>query len=271
MAGIIGVDNNYTREFLTDVSLGRIPGHVRRNWFGVNLDVDMLTAATIWPFSNNIWQRIAPGDESTFYISSTSASDVQNAFLVTVLDENWVESTQVVVPTGQTPSAIPGGPHLRINDCQNISAQVFGAPHASVGDIYIASEDNHTAGVPNDATKIQGLIKLQGARSPDKLRNGYNTVPAGKTAIVHNVFSWVGKNLDITANWCAAINTSTALGVEFELVPIQIYQSSSLGNLIQAPFPEFSDIHFMCNSDNNNSAIQIVVQSILVDNDVIQS
>ncbi|MAF42839.1 MAG: hypothetical protein CMI54_01540 [Parcubacteria group bacterium] len=269
MAGILGIGTNYERDFNTDISLERIPGWDVRTVAGSNGDIDTGDDVTIWPFVGNKWVR--PDVGSIFYISSTSASDTLNTFFVTALDPDYVQDTYIVTPNGQTPVDITGtGKQLfRIIDCINISTVIQGAPHPSLGDIYIASENNHTSGIPNDAAKVQGQIELRGGISADKWRCGYTTVPKGKTAIARRVFTWLGKNKEASINWNTSLNTASALGVELELSRIQQFQNFSEVSLIDVVFPQFSDIHFTISAENNNSSAESLIQFLIVDNNVI--
>lgn len=262
------IGNPYTHDFLMDVALDRIHGMKSRDFVGHNPDIDIGLDASVWPFSNNMWVR--PTTPTTFYLSSTSASDTANTFLITVLGANYFERQEIVTPTGQTPVAIGGGTCLRVIDVINISAQV-GATVPTLGDLYIASESNHTAGVPNDATKVQGKISLRNAVSSEKWRCGYTTVPAGKSAQIYHIMPFIGKNKEATINWYAALNTATVLGVPLEFMSLQVYQNAPPVQIYQAMFPEFTDIFYTVTSDNNNSSVDVLTQMILVDNNIIQA
>ena len=268
MSDFLSLGNNYSRDFFTDVSLGRIPGHRRDSFFGSNEDIDLGPNATLWPFSGNKWVR--PIVASEFYISSTSASDTANTFFCTMLDANFDRSLQAVTPNGQTPVIIPGGPFLRINGAVNISGSVSTAT-PSVGDIYINAEDNHTAGVPDDATKVQGLIQMRNGLSSDFAQFGHFTIPAGHTGILYDVFTWVGKGKEASINFMVAPNPPGGQSVELELVNFKQFENVTTANILAVPLTERTDIHFTVTAENNNSAASMNAQLVVIDNNFIQS
>ena len=267
MPGILGIDTNYSRDWFADIALGRIPGHRLESFFGSNDDIDIGANVTIWPHSGNEWVR--PNTASEFYISSTSAADVLNTFEFVMLDDEYTRVVQFVTPQGQTPVQIPGGPYLRINGATNISGQI-GNHSPSQGNIFIASENNHTNGVPDDDTKVQGKIQMRNGVSSDFGQFGHYTVPKGMTCLMYNILSWLGKNKEANINFTIAPNTQTNQAVQFEVANFKQYQNASLAQLIPVTLPEFTDIHFTVTSESNNSAASIVSQMVLVNNNVIQ-
>ena len=267
MPGILGVDNNYSRDWFVDVALGRIPGHRLESLFGSNEDIDIGSDVTIWPHSGNLWVR--PTTATEFYISSSSAADTNNFFELVMLDGNYARSVQIEAPNGQTPVQIQGGPYLRINGATNASGQL-GVFSPSQGDIYITSENNHTNGVPNDPAKVQGKIQMRNGISSDFGQFGHYTVPEGMTALLYNILSWLGKNKEANINFKIAPNTAANQAVEFEIINFKQYQNTSIANLLPVMLPEFTDIHFSVTSESNNSSMSFVCQMVLINRNVIQ-
>ena len=268
MAGILSINSNYTRDWMGDIVMGRIPGHRLESFFGSNEDIDIGSDSTIWPHSGNEWVR--PAVASEFFISSSSASDVSNTFEFVALDGNYNRIITLATPNGQTPVQVPGGPFLRVNGMTNASGQLGNAT-LSTGDIYINSENNHTLGIPNDPSKVQGKIQMRNGVSSEFGQFGHYTVPAGETVLLYNILSWLGKNKEANINFKIAPNTLANQVVQFEVINFKQYQNASIAPLLPVRLPEFTDIHFTVTSESNNSAASFVAQMILIETNIIQS
>lgn len=112
------------RDFLLDVGLGRIPGHVRVTASGVNPDVDTATTPEdIW-FAGGVYPF--PTAATTLEVLSASANDAaagtgMRQMQVIGLDADYNEISEVVTMNGVTPVALANS-YLRLNRAQIVSA-----------------------------------------------------------------------------------------------------------------------------------------------------
>lgn len=260
------MSRNHTHVFdepwYSRLAKGLIPGHSPGVLYGLNQNIANATVETVWEHTGVI---VFPSAASTFYISSSSAADVGSVWNAGVLDDSFVESNQVVVLNGQTPVAIGSGDFFRLNSLANISGT------ASAGDIYVAYEDNHTAGVPNDTTKVLGKIPFLNGESKEILRNAIYTVPAGKTFYSHMINGWMGnaKGATLKINLIPeeSIVNPAVQGVPLEISEFPMYQNTfTANNVIPIEVPEKTTIHMKALASANNTLIAINVAHSLVDN-----
>lgn len=186
MTGICGPSNNTNivkKDFYFEVGSGQVKGYRGNFALGVNNNLSSGLDQTIWKQGGLI---ALPDAATTFYISSTSVSDTANTFLLTLLDDEFNEVLIPVTPNGQTSVAVPGGTYSRLNKAFNIT-QNPGVP--SVGDIYIATSNVTTGGIPDDADTILGKIVV----GDENLMNAVYTTPKGCTSFTLTVRIWVGK------------------------------------------------------------------------------
>lgn len=156
------------RNWNYEVGAGNVPGVTGSFLFGHVPNATLGVTATIWEQGGLI---TLPSTDSTFYISSSSASDTDQVFTLALLDENK-DAVTVASPilTGQTPIAITGGTYTRCN-----GAFLSATGSNTLGDIYITTASDHTAGVPNNQNEVLGKIPA----GKNNLQNGVFTIPNG--------------------------------------------------------------------------------------------
>ena len=252
-------DNNDTvgaRRFKTSneplelsISKGHINGH-RMIYVNAYANDIGTTTKLIWPLGS----QYEFGDVATsFWLSSTDDSDT-NTILIQALDSDYNEQNFVVPLNGHTPVEFANNAGLRVNKVRNITATVTG------GDVYVAREDNHTNGIPDDGSMIVSMFEQEKQTSNLALF----TVPTG-----HTLFGDVGyfsapKNRDNDMYWNARNpnagipNTTTNV--------VSVYQNTIQIDFAMTPIPEKTDAYFTSNTEQSSGRVSCRVVGILVDN-----
>lgn len=246
-------------DFLLEVSKGNVPGTTIGVNFAVNRDIGTTASETLWDYGNSYNYLSA---NTTIYISSSSALDTGVEFTVAALDDNYEPITVTVTTNGQNQVAF-SAPIFRI-----VSGVVSNGT-SPVGNLYLAESDTLTAGVPDTATKVQGLVPLSGFdtgtdfASDNVIHNGVITVPAGKTLHLINIQTNTGKNQDVEFSGRVRVEN----GIWTNRNPIPLYQRTvDLIFNIPIPFPERTDIEFRGIAGSPNSFGSLQTHYLLVDN-----
>lgn len=231
------------------VSKGLIPGHrmIYLNSYANNITT---TTKLIWPFAS---QYVFGDTATSFWLSSTSATDTQN-ILIQTLDSDYNEQNFVIPLSGQTPVEFSVSTGLRVNKVRNVS------PQQTVGDVYVARENNHTGGIPDDIDMI--VSAFEQSRQTSNL--ALFTVPAG-----HTLFGDVGyfsapKGRDNDFYWNVR-NQSAAIPETITNV-VSVYESTVQLNFAMTPIPEKTDAYFTSNTLTASGRVSVRVVGILVDN-----
>lgn len=181
------------REFCEKIVNGSDPKRFCIHKFGQNLDVDTGTGP------EDLWQyggvATLPSSAVTAYLSSSDSADQGISIAIEGLDANYNRKT-VIQPTdgtdGQTPIAVAGGTWMRI-----FRAYTLGAS-ATAGNIYLNAEDNHTAGVPDDATKVLAHYII----ASQQTQQAIYTIPAGYLGLLGK---WWASIVEVTGNKAAQL------------------------------------------------------------------
>lgn len=190
-----------------DLVLGRLPGVTEESRLGAVRAIDIAdSTVTIWSFADDYISPRAntkpwPSAAVTLYISSASAADTSKVFTVEVINGSGVRSyvTATTDATdGRTPVAFAASAGMDVND-----VRLTGSGQTQAGDVYINMENNHTAGVPNDATKVIAFS----AGGSGKSRAAAYYVPAGFSCHIKRV------TFSITLNTGAACSCFVRLRV----------------------------------------------------------
>ena len=231
------------------ISKGLMPGH-RMVYVNSYANVIDSTPKLVWPFPS----QYSFGDAATsFWLSSTSATDTQN-ILIQTLDSDYNEHSFVIPLSGQTPVEFSVGVGLRVNKVRNVSQQ------QTVGDVYVARENNHTNGEPDDSDMI--VSAFEQSRQTSNL--ALFTVPAG-----HTLFGDVGyfsapKGRDNDFYWNVR-NQSAAIPDTITNV-VSVYESTVQLSFAMTPIPEKTDAFFTSSTQTASGRVSVRVVGILVDN-----
>jgi len=172
---------NVPKDFWYEVGQSNVDGHRRFVGIGNNPDVDQATVPEhIWG-GDGLYPWIPVGGVSLEIVSS-STQDASGGtgiyqFQFTMLDTNYNEVTVVATVNGTTPTAIPGGPYLRINDGRAI-AKGSGAPQwraINVGTITIRDSG-------------AGTTRCIISAGRNFLRQAVYTIPAGYRGEVTSMY-----------------------------------------------------------------------------------
>lgn len=189
------VADEMARNFLLDVGLGRLPGHVRVTASGVNPDVDTGTVPEdIW-FAGGTYPF--PTSATTLEVLSDSANDTaagtgMRTMQVIGLDADYVEQTETVTMNGTNVVALANS-YLRLNRAQVTSA---GSGRVNAGNVTI----RETGGGQTRGAMRAGY---------GIMRQAIYTVPLGQTLAI-----------------CAATYSIVrATGSDFEASFVEFFQS----------------------------------------------
>jgi len=254
--------SNPKRDFVLDVTMGKIPGYAPALLLGQRIDQSIAEGKkTIWDHDDSIVFLSAGTD---LFASSSSASDTAPVFLIACgLDDDFRVKSTTTALTGQT--QVPIG-NFRV--VQNATIVIQGA----IGDVYIAEADTLTAGVPDTSAKVQSKI-LAGKNIT---HNGFFTVPAGFSAITMAIRATTDSanksakvDTQITPNGQPTLVTVTySVSQSFPqfLFPAPISATTFLGDLTPV-LPEKTTISFAADVDTNNTDVFFGVDFILVQNE----
>lgn len=231
-----------------DVAFGNIPGMSIEYSHGFATNIGT-TESLVWPLNRPIVFNDTP---SNLYLSSTNVADTQNV-LVEWLDDNYNQQTSVIALTGQAPVLIGLG--LRINNAFTVS------PIATLGNVYGANENNHTAGVPNNPDSV---IMFYDSRI--QTSNGMVfTVPANHTVFGLSGYFSASKGKDYDFFW--NIRNPTAGLPDINTNVLSVYQSTVEVNFQYTAVPAKSDVFFTAQTQNAAGRVSCRVPFILANND----
>lgn len=232
------------------VSKGLIPGH-RMVYLNSYANSITTTPELIWPFAS---QYVFGDTATSFWLSSTSATDTQN-ILIQTLDSDYNEQNFVIALDGQTPVEFSAGVGLRVNKVRNVTAQ------QTDGDVYVSRENNHVNGVPRDSSMIVSAFEQEKQTSNLALF----TVPAGHTLFGDIGYFSAPKGRDNDFYWNVR-NQSAAIPDTITNV-VSVYESTVQLNFAMTLIPEKTDAFFTSNTQTSSGRVSCRVVGILVDND----
>lgn len=196
-----GLPDNTVKDFRTAALLGKVSGARGVAVIGQSPDIQttdvphlLWDAKIAYP-----WQTAA----QTLEVVSNSASDTAagtgaRTVVITTLDANYVEQTQIVTLNGVTPVALTGT-HLHVNEFLVITS---GSASNNVGNLTLrVASAGATQGYILAGRSIQRALKF--------------TVPAGKTLTIDNFYlnalNFGGVNARITFNFNVRLENGTIL------------------------------------------------------------
>lgn len=245
---------SFSSNFITEVSKGLIPGHEMVYVNAYATDIGTIEKL-IWPFPS---QYVFSDTPSTLYLSSTDATADQNV-VIDWLDGDYLPMRSVVQLNGQTPVPFATDAGLRVN-------RAFVVGNTSVeGNVYIARENNHAAGVPVDTSMIVTAFEQRTQTRamclytvPDGYTlfglSGYFSSPKGRD----NDFFWNIRNAD-PLNGLPSTNTNV----------VSIYQSTVEVDFRSTPVPSKTDAFFtsVATSGSANDRVSARIVGVLIDNE----
>lgn len=236
-----------TEAFDLQVSRGQIQGHraVFRNAYST-----LITTAQNYAVWNRAANYVFPSSASTMTLSSSATGDVGQAVLITGLDANYLEISEVVVLNGQTAVSSTKS-FLRVND-------MLVLVDSPTGNIYFGT-GTVTAGVP---ANVYGFISA----GDNAMMAGIYTVPAGHTLYVQ------GGSIN-----CSLANTNKLVTISFSTTLVGVRYSAakivSSGGYQHYPYtpplavPEKSDLlDTATTTDATVSTVTANLSGILIKN-----
>jgi hypothetical protein len=232
-------------DYYIEVGRGNVPGAREILVTGYNPDLDTADGSRlIWrPKSDYNFLTSA----QTLYIVSSSASDTGITISVSYLDGSWDAQSTTGVLNGQTPVSL-GVSGLRVNDCIVVGTT------SVIGDVYVLSTNDVTAGVPNNSDDIVSFI----GAGVNRCNQALYSVAAGRTAHYLGGIGDVGRKNDAEICLCfqnlALLNgfpgiprlTASRLGVYQSWVPL---------DSVKTEIREGSDFFLEASTLNNNSVV----------------
>ena len=191
---------------------------------------------------------------------SSDVDDTQQVILFG-LDENWLEVSQILTLTGQTPVEIPIS-YIR-------SYRMFNADSFDFeGEIYAYVDSTVVAGVPSDPTKVRMYID----NGDNQTLMSQYTIPADKTGAFVNLSAAISKEVAttnaivigkarpfggvFTTKTKFSINTTgTSQYVAFQRIPIR--------------FPPKTDMVFRTDVSANGTGVSVVYSMVFVENTIL--
>lgn len=249
-------------DFEFRVGLGMVQGWSNIRKFANRDDIDAADGfVDIWNYpgaDNYTYSTTADIDR----LVSSDVDDTQQVVLFG-LDENWLEVSQTLTLTGQTPVEIPIA-YIR-------SFRMFNAGSVDFeGEIYAYVDSTVEDGVPADATKVRMYIDSDDNQT---LMSQY-TIPADKTGVFVNFSVALSKDVATTSATVvgrarpfggvfttktkfAISTTGTSQYVAFQRIPIR--------------FPARTDMVFRSSVSANGTSIGVVYSMVLVDSTILEA
>jgi len=163
------VGSSIPKDFKLQVALGRVPGYHQEFLIAVRESQGLADGEiTIWDHSQD-WAPTIGGAE--YFISSTSILDTGPSGPIVVangLDSSYRPKFSSTALNGQSQVSI-GTDWLYVQ-------LAYIEDKAVAGDVYIATTDTLTGGVPDDLTKVKSKINFD----DNITHNGFYIVPEGK-------------------------------------------------------------------------------------------
>lgn len=236
------------QDFLLDVVKGKVPGHSIQYVHAISPSIGV-NQSLIWPLSGNVTFNDTP---TTLYLTSTDNADTQFV-QIEWLDANYDPITSLVQLSGHTPVAIGVG--LRVNRAFTV------ATTATLGNVYIANANNHTAGVPNDPTEIVSYYDVATQTRSMALYtvpnnhtaiglSGYFSSPKGRD----NDFFWNVRNPNLPI---PPINTNV----------VSVYQSTVEIDFKYTNIPEKTDAYFTAKTEASTGRVSLRIPVLTINND----
>lgn len=191
-------------------------------------------------------------------ISSSDNGDTQQV-TITGLDENWVEVTQIITLTGQTPVLLPTV-LIRCYRMKNIGATEL------AGFVYCyTSAAAVSAGVPAPSTTVRAIIE----NGEGQTLMAMVPIPANRMGYLNSwYFSASGARRDSTHVMKLRVREFGGVFVTKHVQAISFAGSSSIEHnyKIPLPYPEKTDIEMIANTDENQAGVSGGFDLVLVDN-----
>lgn len=243
------MSNIGTTDPFFEISKGNIDGHERLTVRGVNPDVDTGAAENIWDLGG-IFVYPTAGEQlelSSSDAADTSAGTGAQQVELTYLDDAYIKQTETITMNG-------------VSIVTTVATDIFRPIGLRVIAVGSGSEN---AGIITMTVVSAGADRIGILIGENLSQHGFYTVPAGKTAFVVSAYTTIEKGKDMVIELLATIGEA---GIFYGIVPVQVYQSSTQ-LVIMAPFPvvEKSDVKFLCSTQNDNTAGNIILQIIEVD------
>ena len=219
-------------DFYTAVGLNMLSPSARRvTALGNNPDVDVGTVPEdvwsgggLYPFMTGATSLEIVSDSA----SDTAAGVGARTVLITGLDVNYIEQTDLMTLNGTTAVAVPKQ-YFRINQLIIITA---GSTETNVGTITVRNAGAGTT---------RGLIPAGIGIS----RQAVFTVPAGHTLTIHSLFASLNRTSGIDKNVTIGFSFRTSLGVrrltlEFSISSVTPYRHDGIPGIVMAEKTDFS-------------------------------
>lgn len=253
----------FDRRFVLDVAMGKIPGHSQLFVIGVQPDFDIVDGTvTLWDVKGVALTLLTVATE--LFLSSSDAGDTTQQVLVTGLDINWIEKTEIITLTGQTQVTATTG-WFRITSMASVGTTL------PDGDVYLAPSTSLTAGVPDDLTVLQSKM-LSGLGIT---HNGFFHIPAAHSGIVmanRGTVDSTNKNAEIQSwisfNAGAFVNPVTYTitnGFPEFTFPLPVGSAENLG-ILSPVLPEKTTVELRANVGSNDTAVFFGEDILLIEN-----
>lgn len=249
---------SFSRDFLIEVSKGKVPGHAIVRKFGEG--IVSTTPRNIWDGAAQQGLYQYPTVADTFYLSSTSTEDntpVEVEFLTDA--GNRVVLTQML--QGQTQVAFPTQ-GVRFNRAQHKpSGGAWAGASKALGDIYISNALGVSNGEPNDPANI--VLKI--TQGKEQTQHGLYTVPEGFTGFMLRFSISTESNKVLSAIW-----NIRDFGSSFK----DKGEFSDIGNISRKfevfdQIPSKSDIEFLAQIGTSTAEASVSFDMLLINNNLV--
>lgn len=213
--------------------------------FGKNLDVDTASdPEDVWEYGGT---ATLPDAAFTAYLATDDAADTSINITIEGLDANCDRKTVVQATDGsdgRTVTTVAGGTWRRIYRVKTSGAD------ATVGNVYITSASNHTAGVPQDATEVMSYFSI----ASQITQQAIYTIPRGYNGLMSNWWVSVLKAGGKTAAMVLQQKEVDGVWRDVQGISLNNAGTSAWQHVWDTPevFAEMTDIKLVCRTVTAN-------------------
>lgn len=250
------MSRQFTKEFLIEVSKGKVPGHDSFLVIGAKESITT-TSETVWDLSGNF--TFPTGDESWELLSDntndTSAGTGAQTVIVSGLDTNFDRQVEIVSMNGTTPVTL-----TRTDWNRSINTAVF-SKAANV----------NRSNIGTITLRVAGGGDARATILPGKGRsfNGFYTVPKDTTSFLMSIISFTPKGEDIILDPLARLFGTNAW-ISGGITPL--YQKDVIVPFNTFPrFETKTDLEPRVESTNTNIKGSVGLEILEIDSQLVSS
>jgi hypothetical protein len=230
------------------IARGKVPEVIHVNVFGYTPNVTT-TFHTVW--ENTPTDIIFPTVAQQMNVVSTSTSDNSNAsFLLTGVDGNWDQVSEVIYLNGTTPVTTS-------NTFMRINGMVMTSP---------GTGQNTNIGVVSVRYAAENPIAQVNAGF-GKMQNAFYSVPRGYGLYIQNINIFAGEgnqgNQPIWFNY-RVITKNNKNGVQLTILQTPFSNEYKVQRFNPVKYGEMTDVQWQINTNSGTHGVGVILEAVLI-------